>query len=284
MEIQIAILMSLGILIVLCVAILVHLLTGKGQAQSLGQSFGHIREQLTQLSTIQEEIEQLSDLFIVPQTRGGIGETMLEELLRNWLPPKAYSFQHTFSSGSRVDAVIKLGSYVVPIDAKFPMETVRPLIENPRREQSIPNTIKKAVLKHIQDISAKYIRTSEGTLHFALMYIPSEKLYYTLYVQEDTSLLYDSLNRGVVPVSPSGLFLYVQTVAYGLRGLAMPEKQRRLVQHIFQLRKDFQDFYGTFTTAGTHLKNLNNAFEDTKSKLTRIEQTIRQLEATKDID
>ena len=284
MEIQIAILISVGVLIVLCVILIIYLFTRRRDTLSLGQSVGNIQEKLALLTTIREEIEQLSDLFIVPHTRGGIGETLLEELLRNWLPPKAYSFQHTFSTGNRVDAVIRLGNFLVPIDAKFPMETVRQWLENPQKQEQIPAGIKKAILKHVAEISGKYIRTNEGTLHFALMYIPSEKLYYTLYVQEDTSLLYESLHQGVVPVSPSGLFLYLQTVAYGLRGFAMPEKQRQFVQHMFQLKKDFQDFQGTFTLAGTHLKNLINSYEDAKSKLNSIEQTIRQLDATKKTD
>lgn len=284
MDVQLAILICLGVLIVLCIGIFLYLVTRRQDSLSIGRSFGHIQEQLTRLSAIHQEIEQISQLFLIPQTRGGVGETLLEELLRNWLPPKAYRFQYSFASGSRVDAVIQLGPYIVPIDAKFPMETVRNWMEQRNTEQAIPASVQKPILKHVHDISEKYIRTHEGTLSFALMYIPSEKLYYLLFAQEDSSLLNESLQRGVVPVGPSGLFLYVQTIAYGLRGFSMQEKQREIVQHLFRLRKEYEAVIDSISLSQTHVKNFINSFDDTRAKLQSFEQTIRRLEASKNPD
>ena len=56
-------------------------------------------------------------------------QAILTELLRNWLPAKSYELQYSFSNGSRVDAVIRLGEYLVGVDAKFPLESVRRSIE-----------------------------------------------------------------------------------------------------------------------------------------------------------
>jgi DNA recombination protein RmuC len=282
MSIQLLILVFLGILILLSLIILIIMLSRRGQA---GQSLlpqEQVREQLAQLNKIEDSVEQLWNLFTVPHVRGGVGETLLEELLKNWLPPKAYSMQYNFHSGARVDAAVHLGEYLVPIDAKFPLESVRQSLDAREEEKELPQGIQKSILNHIDTIAARYIRPSEGTLHFALMYLPSERLYYELFARRESDLLQRALHKGVVPVSPAGLFLYLQTVAYGLRGLALPERQREMVQLLYQLRRDIDEFSKSFSVAGNHLKNLNRAFEESRTRLQQLELLLDKMDFTGD--
>ena len=103
-------------------------------------------------------------------------------------------------------------------------------------------------MKHIDDIATKYIRPDEGTLEFALMYLPSEALYYRAFVDNDGSLMSDAVSRGVVPAGPSSLFLYLQTVAFGLRGLGLTGRERELTSLIRQLNHDFGQVTKSFET------------------------------------
>src|SRR2546430_17081788 len=68
-----------------------------------------------------KDLGRLATVLPPPKARGGFGELLLENLLRDRLPPDAYDLQYTFSGGERVDAVIYT-EQLVPIDAKFPLD------------------------------------------------------------------------------------------------------------------------------------------------------------------
>ncbi len=58
-----------------------------------------------------------------------MGEQFLGELLSQILPSEFFTLQYAFSSGERVDAVIRLGERLVPIDSKFPLDNFKRIIE-----------------------------------------------------------------------------------------------------------------------------------------------------------
>ena len=133
MSFEVIIILLLGALLFFALIIIVLITVRQKAGLPLSSNTEEQRGQLSQLEKIQADIEQLSQLFLVPHTRGGVGETLLEELLKNWLPHSAYSFQYVFEEGHRADAVIKLGRYLVAVDAKFPLESVRALLRIPEK-------------------------------------------------------------------------------------------------------------------------------------------------------
>jgi DNA recombination protein RmuC len=229
------------------------------------------------LEEIRGELKKLNAMFTVPHIRGGIGEVLLEELLRNWLSDSMFALQYSFQDGSRADAVIVLGDFLVAVDAKFPLESVREALESENGEL-VSGETKRALVRHMESIGAKYIRPEEGTLQFALMYIPSEKIYYHFFVDSKHKLYEEALRNGVVPVSPSSMFLYIQTVAYGLRGLSLPEREQELVRVICQVRKDLHDYGSAHNVLGTHIKNIVKSYEEGIRRLTKLEQTVEKLD------
>jgi len=237
-----------------------------------------IHRKLDQIEKIGEDFSTISNLFLIPHTRGGLGETLLKELLASWLPKKAYSLQYTFRDGSRADAVIQIGNYIVPVDAKFPMERVQAVLEGSWEPGTMPAELRRTFLTYADDIGRKYINPNEGTLDFALMYIPSEKIFYRTFVLDSGELLAGCLEKGVLPVSPAGLFLYLQTVAFGFKGFALPEKQKELVRHVSQMRKDLNAFNKYFELMGTHLKNLAASYDESRTRLNRVEQDLHRVE------
>lgn len=240
--------------------------------------FENINRRLDQVEQLSRGVEDLSRLFLIPHARGGIGESLLEELLGNWLPRRSYATQYSFKNGTRVDAIVKIRPYIIPIDAKFPLESVRRSMSDLPPGSDVPGDVRQAFLRHVEDISSKYIQPEEGTMQFALMYIPSERVYYQVFADSGGALSEEALRKGVIPVSPSTLFLYLQTVAYGLRGFAFPEEQRELVRIIGQLRGDLSQLAKSYSLAGTHLKNLQKAFDDSYARLARVEVIVERLE------
>jgi len=243
-----------------------------------------VGKRLEQLEGLSRDVDALSKVFLVPHARGGLGETLLTELLRNWLPEKAYQLQYTFGNGSRVDAVIRLGDYLVPVDAKFPLESVRRSMEENTEGNTVSSEVRRTFQRHVQAISEKYIRPEEGTLQFGLMYIPSERVYYDAFVETDSGLLEEALQSGVVPVSPGGLFLYLQTVAYGLKGLGFTRRQRELVQITLNLRREVEYLKKVFETGNSHLRNLAKSRDEASKKLDDIEITLSRIDAGGDTD
>ncbi|MCP4159990.1 MAG: DNA recombination protein RmuC, partial [Deltaproteobacteria bacterium] len=193
-----------------------------------------------------------------------------------WLPSGSYKMQYKFSTGNRADAVIRLGKFLVPIDSKFPLESISSIIHEDSK--GLTTSIKRVFMKHCEDISNKYILPEEGTMQFALMYIPSEKIYYKVFVEDDGSFMRELLKKGVLPVSPSNIFTYIQTVAYGLKGFSFSQKQKIIFDRIHRLREDFNILKRQYDLGTTHLKNLQKIWDDSSVRLTSMDTSIEKME------
>src|SRR6185369_5701362 len=170
---------------------------------------GELREATTKVYEVGRDVATLHDILRAPKLRGGLGELLLGDLLAQVLPPAHFTLQHAFRSGERVDAVVRLGDGLVPIDSKFPLEDFRRLLEAADDDQR--TRARKAfvarVRKHVDDIATKYVLPDEGTYDFALMYIPAENVYYETIIRDAASdLVAYALAKKVIPVSPNTLY------------------------------------------------------------------------------
>ncbi len=250
------------------------------QAGSERELLQSISRQLNALDRIGERVEGLDRAFRIPRMRGGFGETLLEELLRSWLPPGSWASQYAFSSGVRVDAVVKMGSRLAPVDSKFPMERLESWLSDDSGDKSpMPSEARKAFVQHARDIASRYIRPDEGTLSFALMYLPAENIHYRLLRDDDGTVMKECLSLHVLPVGPLSLFAYLQTVAYGLKGLALPAEGRELRRRVDRVRRDFTALVRPLSVAAGHLKNLNGSWQEIERLTGRLDDGIEALDA-----
>ena len=238
-----------------------------------------ISRQLDSLDRIGARIEGLDRAFRIPRMRGGFGETILEELLSSWLPSGSWSAQYSFPDGTRVDAVIRMGSRLVPVDSKFPLERLEDWLAS--EEAAMGADARRSFIGHAETIAAKYVRPQDGTLSFALMYLPAEGLHYRLLKDDDGSVMRECLRRHVLPVGPMSLFAYLQTVSYGLKGMALPAEAAELRRRVDRIRRDFTALSKPLTTAATHLKNLNGSWEEIDRRFGRLEDGIESLDSGK---
>ncbi len=236
-----------------------------------------ISRQLDSLDRIGEKVEGLDRAFRIPRIRGGFGESLLEDLLRAWLPEGSWTAQYSFPDGTRVDAVIRMGSRLVPVDSKFPLERLEEWLKE--ESQGMSGEVRRSIITHAESISVKYIRPEDGTLSFALMYIPAENMHYRLLRDDDGSVMKECLRRHVLPVGPMSLFAYLQTVSYGLKGLTLPAEGKELRRRVDRLRRDFAALIKPISTASTHLKNLNRSWEEIERRTFRTEESLNELDS-----
>jgi DNA recombination protein RmuC len=244
---------------------------------------GELRGSSQQILELGQDIRGLQQIFQAPKIRGGLGELTLESLLKQVFAGANYSLQHGFKNGDRVDAVIRLPGGLVPIDSKFPLAGFRALLDaqGPEARQKARRQFAREVRKHVEDIAAKYIRPAEGTLDYALMYIPAENVFYEVIArdeapdgEEDISSF--ALKHRIVPVSPNSLYAYVQAIAWGLMGLKIEERARDILRRLQQLQGDFGQFRDAFDLGQRHLKNAQSAFSDAGDRARGLEQQIDQ--------
>jgi len=261
-----------------------HLSSITSQLQSttgqIGDIFADVREKIGNLSgaterfiEIGKSISELQDILRPPKLRGELGELFLENLLNQILPAENYTIQYTFRNGTKVDAVIRLSNGLVSVDAKFPLDNFRRIMEGQSEEQraSRRKEFMRDVKKHVDSIASKYILTDEGTFDFALMYIPAENVYYEIILKDESEggLLPYALQKRVIPVSPYSFYAYLRTILLGLRGMRIEKEARELQDALGRLQGDFDRFKKDFDTIGTHLSNAKNKYDDVSRAVER---------------
>lgn len=239
------------------------------------RSLGVLEEGHRQLLAIGKDIASLQDLLRPPKLRGGLGELLLEDLLAQVLPPAHVALQYGFADGRKVDAVLKLDGGLVPVDAKFPLDNFQRLRQAPAPEQArARRAFITDVRRHI-DAVAKYILPDEGTLDFALMYVPAENIFYEIIVRDERgseeSLSEYALRQRVVPVSPASFYAYLQAIALGLRGLHVEERAREIMAQLGRLQGDVARLRDSFRVVGRHLGNASSSLSTADAALQRLE-------------
>lgn len=218
-----------------------------------------VQRGIGEMSEIGRGIKDLQEFLRSPKLRGNVGEQVLKELLGQMLPKQAFNLQYTFKSGVTVDAAITTTAGIIPIDSKFPLENFRKMAssETEAEKKSIERDFVKDVKKHIDDISKKYILTDEGTLDYALMYIPSEAVYYEIMTSESGVGEY-AHDKRVLPVSPTTFYAYLRAILMSFEGQKIEAKAKEILVSIRAIQKDYGKVEENLGVLGRHLNNAHN--------------------------
>lgn len=245
------------------------------------KGLGSLSQASERIFEVGKDISSLQEILRAPKIRGTIGELFLGDLLSQLLPSAHYSLQHRFRSGEVVDAVIRLGQGLMPVDSKFPLENFRRMIEiqNENERKPLRKKFVSDVKKHIDNIASKYILPDEGTFDFALMYVPAENVYYETIIKDDTqadeeNISTYALERRVIPVSPNSFYAYIQAIILGLRGMRIEKSAQEIIQHLARLKGDFTRFEEEFEILGKHITNVKNKYDDSCRRLGHLEEKL----------
>ncbi len=217
-----------------------------------------VQKSIGEFAEIGRSMKDVQDFIASPKLRGNIGEQILSDLLAQHLPQNSYALQFTFKSGEKVDALIKTSQGLIPVDSKFPLENFRKLVNaiNDDEKLKIRKEFERDVKKHIQDISRKYILNSEGTVDYALMYIPAESIYYEIVNSPD---LYDYAGSArVLPVSPMSFYAYLKAILMSFQGQKIQTQAREILNILHAMQKDYEKADEAISLMNKHVTNAYN--------------------------
>ncbi|HNP89278.1 MAG: DNA recombination protein RmuC [Microgenomates group bacterium ADurb.Bin219] len=228
-------------------------------------------------------MKNLQDYLKSPKLRGNIGEEVLKDLISQMFPKNSFFLQYSFKSGDKVDAAIKTDAGILPIDSKFPAENFQKMLaaENDTEKEDWRREFIKDVKKHITDISKKYILPEEGTMDFALMYIPSEPIYY-----EVVNLLeltdFARKNR-VYPVSPNTLYANLQVILLSFQGKEIEKRTKQVFVLMRAIQKDYTKITDELSVLNRHITNSYNQMANVNSGFALMGQKLSSTQALGEI-
>jgi DNA recombination protein RmuC len=231
---------------------------------------------------VADELKSLQNVLANPKQRGVLGEFYLKQILENMLPPGTFELQYKLGEGMVVDAIIRLDDKILPIDSKFSLENYNRLVEaktedRPALEKAFKDDLKKRI-----DETAKYINARKGTLGQALMFIPSEAIYYDLLANKVGSagvngrdlMQYAAVDKRVTIVGPSTLSAMLQIISQGLNSLEIQKDTEVIRKNVEQLGKHLRGFDGYMQKLGASLGATVGNFNKAHKELSKVDKDV----------
>ncbi|KKU10145.1 MAG: hypothetical protein UX15_C0037G0004 [Parcubacteria group bacterium GW2011_GWA1_45_7] len=244
------------------------------EAKAFTQRTTEIDERLKQMHESVKDLKKFEEVFKSPKARGSWGEASLAHLLGQYYAKELYELQYGFSSGERADAVFKLpDGRVVSIDAKFPADNFSKMIgaETDFDRENAEKSFISDVKARIDEIASKYILPGEGTVDYAMMYVPAEAIYYeivnpgTKSVKEDLTTY--ALRKKIIITSPNLFYLAMSVIEHWFKDVQFSKQTKEVIKRFEQVRKDAEKLTDDFDRLGKHLSNAQSSYDDTTKRL-----------------
>ncbi len=240
-----------------------------------------------QVLDFSSQLQNLQNILKSPKQRGVVGEFYLAQLLSNVLTKESFALQHHLgvdeSTGKELiaDAAIFVGDLTIPIDAKFSLENYNRIMEefDPERREKLEKDFKNDIKLRI-DETAKYIQPNFNTMNFAFMFIPAEGVYYNLMNAEvgsginSRSLTEYAFTKGVMIVSPTSFYAYLQTVLLGLKHLQIEKGAQEIIKRVAELGNHFRKFADYHDRLGKNLGTVVGQYNASNEELRKVSKDV----------
>ena len=240
-----------------------------------------------QVLTFANQMKTLEKILGNQKQRGILGEIQLENLLANVLPPELFQMQYSFSNNEAVDAIIKVGEFVIPIDAKFSLDNYNKMIESDETDTERLNDLERKFKNDIKnriDETSKYIRPNEGTVDYAYMFIPADGLYQDLLNNKVGSLKINqrdlvsyAYQKKVMIVSPMSLFPMLQVTSKALNNMKVEESIQEIQINIEKLGNHLKAYLTYHEKLGNSLSTVVNHYNVSNKEFKKIDKDITKL-------
>ena len=241
---------------------------------------GGVQKHLGGLEEFNKDMKDLSNILKSPKLRGGLGEQFLYEILENALPKDLYKTQYKFRDGSIADAVLITEKGMIPVDSKFSMENFKAMITEDSEEtrNKYKKEFVKDVKKRIDEISKKYILPEEGTTDQAIMYIPSENIYYELIVNTPSIEEY-AQRQNVLLTSPNTFSYFVKIVMVAYQQNELAKHAGEILKALSGIRVEAEKFGGDLDVLDGHITRTTKSMDNVKSKYGKLSGKIEAVQA-----
>ncbi len=239
-----------------------------------------VSKSVGEMTELGRSMKDLQEFLRSPKMRGQIGEAVLKDILGQALPKQHFHLQYAFKGGEIVDAALQLEQGIIPIDAKFPMENFRKMqkAKDEKEIEQIRKLFIADVKKHIDAIATKYIRPQEGTLDFALMYIPSEPVYYEM-ISNAPDLDDYAYRKRVRPVSPSTMYAYLRAIIMSLEGSKIEAQAGQILAALREISDETNKFGSSLSVLTKHIKNAAASSDDVNTRFSRLSNKITNVQS-----
>ncbi|MCF8059733.1 MAG: DNA recombination protein RmuC [Bacteriovoracaceae bacterium] len=230
------------------------------------ETLSQVLERLVKVDTAQKQITSLSENVVMLQnvltdkkTRGIFGEVQLKQILVNVFGESMghiFQLQATMTNGKIADATLMLPEPLglVAVDAKFPLENYRRMVDGESDEMARQNASKefaKNLKKHIDDISSKYI-IPNVTSDQAILFLPAEAIFSEVHAHHSEIVEY-AAKKKVWLTSPTTLMAILSTVQAVLINIERNKHIDEIHQEINQLGVDFERYEERWEDLVKHL-------------------------------
>ena len=231
------------------------------------------------------QMKTLEKILSHQKQRGILGEIQLENLLANVLPPELFQMEYHFNNGEAVDAIVKVGDYIIPVDAKFSLDNYNKMIESEEKSEieSLEKKFKDDIKKRI-DETAKYILPNEKTTDYAYMFIPADGLYQdllnsrvgTLQINSKDLVAY-AYTKKVMIVSPMSLFPMLQITVKALHNLKVERSIEDILKNINKLSNHLNAYKDSHDSLGKTIRTVVNHYNKSSSEFKKIDKDVLKI-------
>lgn len=228
---------------------------------------GGVQKQLGSIEEFGKDMKDLSNVLKSPKLRGGLGEQFLYDIIGDTLPKDFYATQYKFRNGAVCDAVIFSANGIIPIDSKFSMENYKAMIDsdNDKDRESYRKEFTKDVKKRIDEIASKYILPDEGTTEQAVMYVPSESIYYELITNNQPVVDYSNQKK-VVLSSPNTITFLLKTILIAYKQTQLNKSATEIMRSLDGLIVEGVKFNEELEVLEGHVVRTSKSMENVKSR------------------
>src|SRR5579872_2896168 len=256
--------------------------------EKTNEVFSDVIKRLALIDAAQRKITELSsnvvslqEILTDKKSRGAFGEVQMSALIRNVMPEQHFSLQHTLSNGKRGDCILFLPEPTgnIVIDAKFPLESFRVLIDSSvsaTEKKNAEQQFRIDIRKHIQDIAEKYIIPGE-TADGAIMFIPAEAIFAEIHAHYP-DLVEEAQRARVWMVSPTTMMAVLTTARATLKDAATRQQLHIIQKHLHLLGTDFERFQKRMDNLARHIEQAHTDVNEVNTSAKKITQRFGQIE------
>jgi DNA recombination protein RmuC len=255
------------------------------RAKESGEINAKLQTTAEQTNKLQEVTNKLELALANSRERGQWGERMAEDILRlvGLMENVNYTKQKTQEGrGTRPDFTFMLPQNMkVNMDVKFPWENYRNFLntELASDKESYKQKFIADTRQKIKEVKSRdYINQEEGTVDYAILFIPNEQVF--CFLNEcDPSILDDALRERVILSSPITLFAILCVIRQAVHNFNLEQTSDHILSLFGTFFRQWGEFQKAMDKMGERIKQADQEFERLSSTRTRaLERPLREIE------